>query len=146
METIHKADPKAKRKAIWILCAVAVAGGMSILALEFLKDDLQSWLGNNIDFLAQHTILVFLAVLLMVAPVLVAGVYFLLLGTRAVRAQRFPPPGYAIARDMPVIEGPKGRQRGRIIQLHSLMLLFVAGVIPVFLWYLFRLLLSTMCC
>ena len=144
MASIQKADPKAKRNAIWILCIAAAAGGVSILAVEFYMDDLQSWLGSNIDFLADNTILVFLAALLMVAPILVAGAYFLLLGTRAVQARRFPPPGYAIARDMPVIEGTKGRQRGRIIQLLSLLLLSVAMAIPVFLWHLFRVLLSAM--
>lgn len=146
MGSTQKADPKAKRKVLWILGAAAAAGVIAIVSFEFLQAHLLTWLESNIDFLTENSFLVFLFALLMVSPVLAAGFYLYALGHRAARAQRFPPPGCAVVIDTPVIDGPAGLRRGRIIQTLSLLLLFVAGSIPVLLWYLFRLLVSTACC
>jgi hypothetical protein len=142
MGTIQKADPEVRRKAIRVICVATILGVCAILAFESFHDDFQSWLETNIDFLLENTIVVFLVSLVLVSPLLAAGAYLLLLGNRTVRAQRFPPPGYAVARDTPVLEGSKGLQRGRIIQLLSLLLLCSATAIPFVMWYLFRTLAS----
>jgi hypothetical protein len=138
MGTIQKADPKARRKAIWVICIATIIGVYAILAFESFQRDFQSWLETNIEYLLENTIVIFLVSLVLVSPVLAAGAYLLLLGNRTVRAQRFPPPGYAIARNTIVLEGSKGLQRGRIIQLLSLFLLCSAAAIPFVLWYIFR--------
>lgn len=143
MSTIQKADPEARRKVIWLICAATAVGICAILALESFRDDFQSLLERNIDFLLENTIVVFIASLVLVSPVLAAGGYLLLFGNRTVRAQRFPPPQYAVVRDTVVLEGSKGIQRGRIIQLLSLVLLFSAALIPFVLWYVFRSLASS---
>ena len=119
MGTIQKADPAARRKAIGVICVAAILGVCAIVAFDSFRDDFQSWLETNIKFLLENTIVVFLVSLVFVSPVLAAGAYLLLLGNRAVRAQRFPPPGSAMARDTLVLEGSRGLHRGRIIQLLS---------------------------
>jgi hypothetical protein len=138
MGTIQQADPKARRIAIQVICVATVLGLITILMFENFQDDFQTWLEKNIDFLLENTIVVFAAGLVSVSPLLAAGAYLLLIGNRTINAQRFPPPGCAVARDTPVLEGRKGIQRGRIIQVLSLFLLCCAGAIPVVLWLIFR--------
>ena len=140
MGTIQPADPKARRKAIWLTCIALFLGLCAILTFEYFHGDFQAWLERNIDFLLENTIVVFVVSLVFVSPVLAAGTYLLLVGNRTVRAQRFPPPGYAVARDTPVLEGSRGIRRGRVIQLLSLLLLCSAVAIPFFMWYIFRVL------
>jgi hypothetical protein len=138
MVTIQKADPEARRKAIRMICGAFILGVCAILVFDFLQEDFQSWLKKNIDFLLEHTIVVFFVSLLLVSPILAIGRYLFLLGNRTVRAQRFPPPGYGVVRDTVVFEGPQGIRRGRLIQLLSLFLLCVAGAFPFAMWYVFR--------
>ena len=138
MDTIQKADPEARRKAIFLICVASLLGGGALLVFEFFEDDFQAWLQKNIDFLLENTIVVFIVTLVLVTPIIAVGVYLWLLGNRTVRAQRFPPPGYAVARDTIVLAGSKGRRRGRVIQVLSLFLLCMAGAIPFAMWYVFR--------
>ena len=137
-ETVQLADPKIKRRAIWAICVATCLGLSAILAFEYFRDYLQFWLEKNFDFLLENTIVLFIATLVFMSPVLGAGIYLLLLGNRTVRAQRFPPPGHAVARDTPVLEGWQGVRRGRVIQLLALFLLCAAGTIPIIMWYIFR--------
>ena len=137
METVQQADPKARRKTIWVICVVTCLGIAAILAFEHLQHDLQAWLERNFDFLLEHPLIVFVVSLLGVSPVLAVGTYLLLFGNRAVRTQRFPPRGYAVVRDIQILKGSKGIRRGRVIQLLSLFLLCSAAAIPIILWYLF---------
>ncbi len=138
MGTVQAADPRAKRNAIWVICVATLLGVSAILAFDYYRDDLQYWLEKNIDYLLENTIIVFLLTLLLVSPILAAGTYFLLVGNRTVHARRFPPPGYSVYRETPVLEGQRGVRRGRIIQIISLILLCAAGTIPVIMWQLFR--------
>ena len=140
--TIQQADPGARRQAIVVLCVATLLGLSAILAFEYYQADFQSWLEKNIGFLAEHTILVFVGSVLLISPVLAVAIYLLLLGRRTVRGQRFPPPGYAVARDTPVLRDSQAIQRGYLIQMLSWLVLCCAGSIPFVLWYLFRSLLA----
>ncbi len=138
MGTIQKADPGARRKVIWLICVTTLLGVCAILAFESFQDEFQSWLERNIDFLIENTLIIFLASWILVSPILGAGTYLLLIGNRTVRTQRFPPPGLAVVLDTHILEGSKGCQRGRVIQLLSLLLLFSAAAIPFVMWHVFR--------
>ena len=138
MAPIQKADPAVRRKAIRMICVALILGVCAILAFEFFQGAIRSWLEKNIDFLLENSIVVFFVTLIFVSPVLAVGIYLLLLGNRTVRAQRFPPPGLAVARARVVLEGRKGRRRGRIIQILSIFLLCMAGAIPFVVWHVFR--------
>jgi hypothetical protein len=135
---IQRADPAARRKAVIILAVAAVLGLSAIAVLESHMGDIESWLEQNIEFLLQHTHVVFIATLVMVLPVLGAGVYLLVLGNRIVRSQRFPPPGLAVIRDTVALEGARAVRRARIIQALAVLLLCAASAIPVFVWSLFE--------
>ncbi len=138
MKLIQQADPKARQKAIWVICVATVLGLAAILAFEYVRDDFQSWLEQHFEFLLEHPLVVLVVSLVLVSPVLAAGTYLYWVGKRTVRAQRFPPPGYAVVRDTLVLEGGQAMQRGRVLQLLSLVLVSNAGAIPVIMWYLFR--------
>jgi len=143
METIQRADPKARRKAIRVTCVATVVGVAAILGFDQAREAIQSWLLEHIDFVLEHPIVVLLGAFIFASPILAAGIYCFLFGNRVVRAQRFPPPGYAVVRDTPILQGRQGVWRGRIIQFISLLLLCSAAAIPFILWYLFRSLGST---
>lgn len=138
METIQRADPKARRKAIGVICVATVLGIGAILTFEYVRDDFQAWLEKNLDFLIEHPLVVLVASLILVSPVLAAGIYLYLVGKRTVRAQRFPPPGYAVTRDTLILTGGKAIRRGQILKGLSLVLVGSAGAIPVIMWHLFR--------
>ena len=137
-EKIQPADPGARRKSLWLIGIATIIGAGLILAFEFFREDIQQWLERNIDYLLENSIIVFFFSLALIAPILVGETYLLLLGNRTVRAKRFPPPGYAVVRNTPILEGARGLRRGRIIQALSLLLLFSTAAIPFVLWYIFR--------
>jgi len=138
MDEIQQADPKAKRKAIWLVGITTLFGFCAMLAFEYYQDDFQSWLELNIGYLVQNAYVVFLVAVVFISPVIVAGIYLLFLGNRIVRSQRFPIPGHAVIRDTQVLRGLRAIRRGRIIQLLSLLLLVAAGAIPFLFLAIFR--------
>jgi hypothetical protein len=138
MGQIQPADTKARRKALWVVGIATLYGLCAILAFEYYQHDFETWLERNIDYLVRNSFVVFLAALVFVSPVFAAGIYLFLLGNRTVRAQRFPPPHYAVSRDTPVLEGSQGIRRGRIIQFLSILILLAAGATPFILLSIFR--------
>jgi hypothetical protein len=143
MDTMQRADPKARRKAMGVICVATVLGLAAILTFRYMRDDVQAWLEQHLHILLEHPLLVFVASLILVSPLFAAGIYLYLVGKRTVRAQRFPPPGYAVARDTLVLTGGQAIRRGWLLQLLSLILVGGTGAIPVIMWYLFRSLGST---
>lgn len=137
MGIIQKADPVARRIAIWMICVTTVFGFLVIIGYEYLQENLQLFFERHIDFLFENTVIVFLATLLFISPLLVTTIYFFRLGKRAVLDQRFPPHGYAVVRDTHVLEGMLGIRRGRIIQILSLFLLCCSCLTPIFMWAIF---------
>jgi hypothetical protein len=59
------------------------------------------------------------------------GLYLFALGRRAVRAERFPPPGVAVIRDTPVLTGVQARRRGAFIQTIATVLVILACALAV---------------
>jgi len=137
MGQIQPADATARRKALWLVGITALFGLCAILAFGYYQSDFQAWLEQNIDYLARNPFVEFLAVLIFVSPLCVAGIYLFMLGNRTVRAQCFPPPHY-VSRDTPVLEGSQGIRRGRIIQTLSIFILLAAGAIPFIFLSIFR--------
>lgn len=135
---LQRADMAARRKAVIVVVVAAVLGASAIAAFEYYLGDFEAWLEQNIDYLLEHSYVVFVAALILVLPALAAGAYLLVFSQRIVRSQRFPPPGYAVSRDTVVLEGARAIRRARIIQVLSVLLLCATSAIPVYLWYVFR--------
>lgn len=130
MDEIQPADRSATGKVKWVFGIAALAGICAILVFESFQGDFVFWLEQNIDYLVQNTIVVFLVAVVFVSPVIAAGIYLFLLGRRIVQTKRFPPPDYVVYRDTRVLKGSLAIRRGRIVQLLSLLLLLAAGSIP----------------
>ena len=83
--------------------------------------------------LAHRVKLVFLlSAVVLSAPLLAFAVYLWSLGANVLRARQFPPPGYRVMRDTPVIGGRAAVSRGRAFKLLALCL----GIASVLLWLL----------
>ena len=135
MDEIQRADPGAKRKAIWIVGMTALLGAGTLWVFEIYQDEFVAWLVDNLDYLAQNTLVVFFMAAVCAAPLIASAIILFLLGRRIVKGQRFPPPDYPVYRDTRVLKGSRAIRRGRIAQLLSLVILLAAAVIP----FLFRL-------
>jgi hypothetical protein len=68
--------------------------------------------------------------------VIAFAAYLWLLGKRVLRAQQFPPPGFRVVRDTPVMGGPAAVTRGQVIQVLALCLGLAAALLWLFFWWL----------
>ena len=80
----------------------------------------------------------YLSALCLSAPVIAFAVYMWLLGKRVLQAQQFPPPGFRVIRDTPVIAGPAAVTRGQVMQVLALCLGLAAALLWLFFWWLAR--------
>jgi len=120
---IQKADPRARRQALWV-GLIGAAGGALLLWL-FLGNQarVRAWFLDNADTLMDNPLLVGLGMLVLMSPVIGLSVYLLVLGQRIVRARRFPPPGMTLSRDTPVLKEGAAVLRGRVVQVAAGVLL-----------------------
>jgi len=137
MSDIQKADPAARRRAIWIVAIGSVFGALAILSYQHFESRIYEWIEKNIELLTSTPELPFLFSLVLVSPLLFLSTYLFVYGHRAARARRLPPPGYAVARDTPVHIGKDALVRARIVQILSLVIALAGAMIPVFFWYVF---------
>jgi hypothetical protein len=100
----------------------------------------EQWITRDPELAGSRLALALTAVALaMTASALGFAAYFWRLGAKAVRAERFPPPGLATVRDTPIVRGPAARRRGRLLQSAAVALAVVAGAIPFLVWRLLSL-------
>lgn len=113
---------------------VALAGTLLFLGFERYRIPLRDWLLSEPGAIANRVKLVsFLTAVVLSAPVLAFSVYAWRLGARVLRAREFPPPGYRLVRDTPVIVGQAAIYRGRGLKALALCL----GAVSALLWLLF---------
>jgi hypothetical protein len=138
---VRKADPAARRQAVWLLMAGTLVGVFLILGFERYLTSLRQWVGSDPADAAHRLTqaLVGLAIVLS-APAFGFAVYLWGLGGRVLRAQQFPPPGYRVIRDTPVVEGSAARVRGYMFRILAACLGAVSLLLWVMLWRLARLL------
>ena len=134
MPQTQLADPIARRRALIALIVLAVAGVFAYMRLE-------EWLSQLEASDPDHARAALASALLwtsaaMASAIAALGVYFLLLGHRVRRAERFPPPGAKVARDTPVVTGSAARTRALLLQLIAGVLLGCAVVLLAMAWRL----------
>src|SRR5262245_36420821 len=140
MSDIQKADPAARRQAVWLLIAGTLVGVLLILGFERYRTALREWIGSEPgDATHRLTVtLVALAVLLS-APAVAFAVYLWSLGARVLRAQQFPPPGYRAIRDTPIVSGPAAALRGHAFRVLAVCLGAASLLFWLMVWRLARL-------
>jgi hypothetical protein len=133
MTEIRKADPAARRQALLFVILGALVGSLLIVGYERYSMPFRDWLLSEPGDLSHRLRLgFFLAAAFLSVPLLVFAVYLWSLGVKALRAREFPPPGYRVIRDTPVIGGHAAVLRGRGLKIVALCL----GVASVLLWLL----------
>lgn len=126
---IQPADPAARARAMWIIAAVVVLGGLLVLALNLREEEINRWMGAFAKRLIDRPeILLFVAFVLML-PLVGVAAYIHHLGSKVVKAGRIPFPGQKVIKDTPIITGKKAVQQGRAMQVMA----FVMGIIGVIL-------------
>jgi hypothetical protein len=134
---IRKADPLARRFAILFFIVGAVVGVLLLLAFERYRMPLRDWLLAEPSASAHRITSVFLLLAtLLLTPLLAFAVYLWWLGTNAVRAGEFPPPGYRVIRETRVIVGELAVSRGRQLKIAALACIVACAVLVVLLWRL----------
>jgi predicted ferric reductase len=135
--SIQKADPVARRRAVWLLSALILLSLAAIILLNIAVGSLNDWIASHAELLIRHHYLSFLVMLLPVTPVLVLSGWMIRFAGRVVKSQRFPPPNSQLMRDVRVIEGRPAVLRARIAQILCWIILLSAAAIPLLVWSIF---------
>lgn len=136
MTALRRADPSARRQAVLLVVLGAVVGALLILGFEHYRTSLRDWLLSDPGELGHRVKLVFLlTAALLSAPLVAFAAYLWSLGAKVVRAGEFPPPGYRVIRDTPVIAGPAAVSRGRGFKALALSLGVASALLWVLLWW-----------
>jgi hypothetical protein len=140
MAEVRRADPAVRRQAVLLVALGTAVGALLILGLERYRTPLRDWLLSEPAERARRVKLVLsLTVALLSAPLVAFAAYLWFLGAKVVRAGAFPPPGYRVIRDTPVIAGPAAVSRGRGLKALALGLGVAAALLWLLLWRLGRL-------
>lgn len=124
---LQPADPAARRRLLVAVALIAVAGVAGLVVLE-------AWLAALRQLDPAESAPRLVATLLWVTGatslvVAAFGVYAWRLGGRVCASLRFPPPGVAVVRDTPIIEGIAARRRGAILRALGIALVALAAVL-----------------
>jgi hypothetical protein len=141
MPEVRKADPAARRQAVLTVLIGALVGALLIGGFEWYRDSLLDWLraqaSERPDRLRR---LFFLSGAVLSAPLVVFAVRLWLLGETVLRARQFPPPGYRVIRDTPIVGERAAVVRGQILKILSAGLVVASAFLCFLLWRLLRVL------
>ncbi len=137
MTAIRRADPAARRHAVLLVLVCALVGVLLIVSFERYRIPLRDWILADPETSAHRVKSVFLLVAaLVLAPLLTLAGYLWSLGARVLRAEEFPPPGYRVIRDTPVITGEAAMSRGCHLKALAVGCGISSALLGVLLWRL----------
>jgi hypothetical protein len=136
---IQRADPGARRRAIWIFILSVTAGAVVLFWFEQSLPALMTWATETPDVgAARAKLLLALIGTLIVVPLAWFGVYLWFLGERISRAERFPLPSMKVVRDTVVVTGEAAVTRGRIMKALAVFLTISAlGMLCSLWWFMY---------
>jgi hypothetical protein len=114
MSEIQKADPATRRTSLLILGGGAAAGVILLTVAGSFRPAFQSWLEQAPR--GRLTLATVVLAVITSAPLLGLAWYLWRLGRRIGLGERYPPPGYRVIRDTPVVAGALARRIGRLVQ------------------------------
>jgi hypothetical protein len=135
MPNVAKADPGARRKAVYIILVCTLIGAALIVSFERYRRQLHDWILADPSGHRMQLVLLSLAFLGSV-PLVGFAVYLWSLGSRTVQAQQFPPPGQRVLRDTPVVTGQAALVRGRLVKTLAISLFLAAALLSILFWRL----------
>jgi hypothetical protein len=137
MNDIRRADPSARRHVVLMIVVGGLVGALVLVAFERYRIPLSDWALSEPSATAVRVkwVSLFLGTLVS-APLLAFAVYLWSFGARVLRAREFPPPGYRVIRDTPVITGEVAVSRGRLLKALALSCGIASVVLGLLLWRL----------
>ena len=136
MNEVQKADPDARRKALLVLIFAAALGGLLISGFEHFREPFREWLQSDPAETARRARLALsVSMLVLSVPAIAFAIYFWLLGKKVLLAQQFPPPGYRVIRDTPIVRGAAAVSRGHAIQILAVCVGVAVGILCLFIWW-----------
>jgi hypothetical protein len=139
MNEIQKADPAARRQAVLLVIFGTAVGALLIAGIEHFREPFREWLLSEPAETARRAKLaMYVSGFVVSAPVIAFAIYLWLLGARVLRAQQFPPPGFRVIRDTPVVGGHGAVNRGHAMQVLAVCLGMSAALLWLFFWWLAR--------
>jgi hypothetical protein len=136
---IQKADPAVRRQALLLIVFTAATGGLLIMGFEHFREPFREWLlSEPAETASRAKLALYTAALVLCVPLIAFAIYLWLLGARVLRAQQFPPPGFRVIRDTPVVGGSGATTRGHVIQILAVSLGIGAALLWMFFWWLAR--------
>ena len=141
MIEVQRADAAARRHALVVVVLGALTGALLLVGFERYRIPLRDWVLSESEKSAHRVKLVFLVSGgLLSTPLVAFAVYLWSLGARVLRARQFPPPGYRVIRDTPIVGGPAAMSRGRGLKILALCLGLASAILWLLLWRLASLL------
>ena len=132
MLEVQKADRKTRRTASAIVLVGALVGAALIAAADQLQPTLRTWVLQDPD--VRMRVIILGLVLLTTGPAIGMSVFLWSVGRRIARAGRYPPPGFGVWRDTPVVTGDVASARGRMYQIFGAFLGTAGLLLAFFLW------------
>jgi hypothetical protein len=126
------ADPSLRRRAVWLLVAVAVLGAWAITVMSAQLREVRSlatmerWLWSAVGLASGGSV--------------VFGVCLARLAQRVFRTGQYPPPGQRVIRDTPVRRDRAARQLAWLAIGGAGILWAISAGLPLLVWRLHRLL------
>lgn len=137
MNEVRKADPAARRQAILAIVLGTAVGGLLIAGFEHFREPFREWLMSEPAETARRAKLaIYASAVVLCVPVIVFAIYLWRLGAKVLRAQQFPPPGFRVIRDTPVVGGQDAVTRGHVLQVLAVCLGAGGAVLCWFFWWL----------
>ena len=114
-DEIQRADPAAQKKALFLVLIVAAVGVVAMWAFESAFTGVEENVDDDpVEAVSQmvSTIRVFAAMTAILTMAI--AVWIWLLSSRIFKAERFPPPGMALVRDVRIVSGVQARMFARV--------------------------------
>ena len=131
-QNLQGADSATRRRVVKLLALAAFSGSLVSIGVAHYREAVHEWaLSDAADPGGRVQVLFVLASAMLSLPLLAFAVYLWRLGARVQFAKRFPPPGYRVIRDTPVLVGKAAVTRARSLKLLALCLMVAAALLLV---------------
>lgn len=138
MSEIQRADPTARRRAIFIVLVCTVLGAALAMVTQSYQGALEAWVLGHKEDIIKHPGVVALCFFVPLLPVLACAAYLWRFAARMIVTERFPPIGAKVIRDTAVLSGRAAVIRGRLLQFLVGILALSCLLIPAVIWGLIR--------
>ena len=138
MPDIQKADPNAIRVAVAIVASATLLGIVAINVTDGFRSELAAWVRQDVG--RRVPMVIAGVTLLTVGPVLGVAGYLWCFGQRMIRTQRYPPEGFRMIRDTPIVTGHSAIRQGRVVTGLAAGIGVAGMLLAIVLWRVFLLL------